>query len=85
MSLLLKDLAWAWRMFRIRRIRRGLRFSLRKAYDNALRPSSGSNIVSYPDAIYFFEKHDMVRAARATEVAFERALTVIATSGKDAT
>lgn len=77
MTTFLNDLAWAWRMFKIRRIRRELRFSLRKAYDEALRPSSGSAIVSYPDAIYFIEKQDMMRARGAAERAFQRALAVV--------
>jgi len=76
MSLLMNDLAWAWRMFKIRRVRRGLRFSLRRSYDEALRPSSGSAVVSYPDAFYFIEQRDVMRARGAVEMAFEKALSL---------
>lgn len=67
MSDIFDDIAWAWRMFRVRRIRRTLLFSRRSVYDKALRPSAGSAIVAYPDAIYFVQHHDMLRAARAVE------------------
>jgi hypothetical protein len=67
MSLLMDDLAWAWRMLQARRIRRGLIFSRRKAYDDALRPSAGSSIIGYPDAFYYVQKHDMMRAATLAE------------------
>lgn len=67
MSDILDDVAWAWRMLRIRRIRRGLLFSRRMAYDNALRPSTGSDVIAYPDAIYYVHTRDMIRAAVSAE------------------
>lgn len=63
MSLLFADLAWAWRMFRVRRIRRGLLFGARQTYDDAIRPSVGSDIIAYPDAVYYIQPCDMLRAA----------------------
>lgn len=68
MSDIFDDIAWAWRMFRTRRIRRGLPFSHRQVYDRAIRPSSSSGcIVAYPDAFYYVQKRDMVRAAASVE------------------
>lgn len=67
MSDMFDDIAWAWRMIKVRRIRRGLIFSARKAYDTALRPSSGSEIVRYPDALYYVQTRDMIRAAASVE------------------
>jgi hypothetical protein len=65
MTHFIDDLAWVWRMFKIRRARRSLFFSQRKAYDEALRPSVGSGVVAYPDAFYYVQEHDMQRAAAA--------------------
>lgn len=70
LALWINDLRWAANMIRARRYRRGLLFSKRQDFDDALRPPtvnplpSGKRrvVIGYPDAIYCITIEDVVRA-----------------------
>lgn len=52
---------------RARAWRRGLLFSQRQKFDDALRPSIGTNsVITYPDALYHITIDDLTRAMRAS-------------------
>jgi hypothetical protein len=62
-----RDLAWAWRMVRCRRYRRGLLFSRRLVFDKALRRTFDGSRYTYPDAFYAIDEFEVQRAIESVE------------------
>lgn len=57
------DAGWLSLMAEIYATRRGLYFSRRKRFDEALRPkTSNGSVIAYPDAIYHLTQADLDRA-----------------------
>jgi hypothetical protein len=71
----LDDWAWAARVRRARRARRGLSFSGRARFDAALRPRLRQEpglVVAYPDAFYHVRDEDLSCAEKAAAEHRER-------------
>lgn len=63
----INDLRVALNVGRARRFRRGLGFSARMRFDDALRPRLDKpNVIAYPDAIYHITVDDLIRAMEAS-------------------
>lgn len=61
----IEDRRWAANMRRARAWRRGLSFSRRRAFDEAIRPNVANDPrvgVAYPDAFYHITIDDLLRA-----------------------
>lgn len=60
-----EDFRWAMNAMKARRVRRGLLFSKRLAFDKAIRPMTSDGVaIAYPDAIYHITEKDVTRAMR---------------------
>ena len=61
----LEDWAWAWRVRRVRALRRRLTFSRRLAFDREFQPLIDGGRIAYPDAFYHTKREDWERARKA--------------------
>ncbi len=62
---MIKDIIWAYRMFKAKRFRAKACFSKRVAFDSMLKPHVGTDAmlkISYPDAAYHAKGEDFKRA-----------------------
>jgi hypothetical protein len=66
------DFRWAMNAMRARRYRRGVGFSERIRFDDALRPHVKNGVIAYPDAVYHITVEDVIRAMRKSRSSSER-------------